>query len=317
MCNRSLSIDILIIKLGALGDFIQSLGPIKAIREHHPTSKITLLTTLPYEKLANQSGYVDTIWIDDRPRIYQVVKWLNLRNRLRIGKFSRVYDLQTSDRSASYFKLFPNTEKPEWSGIVKGCSHHHSNPNRNFMHTQDRQREQLQIAGINLVPPTDLSWMTSDLSYFSLPQSYGLLVPGGAAHRPAKRWPTKRYAELAAHMSSKGITPIILGTSAESDIASKILKFSPETRDFTGKTSLIDIGAMAKNAKFVVGNDTGPMHIASATNCPCIVLFSNESDPKLCAPKGRNTSIIARKSLMDLNANDVLTSSIFRQISIR
>jgi ADP-heptose:LPS heptosyltransferase len=313
MLSRSLRTDILIIKLGALGDFIQSLGPMKAIREHHPAAQITLLTTLPYEKLAHQSGYVDTIWIDDRPRIYQFVKWLNLRNRLRLGKFSRVYDLQTSGRSASYFKLFSNTEKPEWSGIAKGCSHHHSNPSRNFMHTQDRQREQLQIAGIYQVPPTDLSWMTSDLSHFNLPQSYGLLVPGGAAHRPAKRWPTKRYTELAAHMNAKGITPIILGTSAESDVATKIVKFVPETLDFTGKTNLIDIGAMAKKAKLVVGNDTGPMHIASATNCPCIVLFSNESDPKLCAPKGKKTTIIARKSLVDLNTNDVLMSLTFEQ----
>jgi ADP-heptose:LPS heptosyltransferase len=311
MISTSLSTDILIIKLGALGDFIQSLGPIKAIREHHPTAQITLLTTRPYEELAYQSGYVDAIWIDDRPRIYQVFKWLNLQKRLRLGKFNRVYDLQTSDRSASYFRLFSNAEKPEWSGIVKGCSHQHNNPDRDFMHTQDRQREQLQMAGIYLVPPTDLSWMTSDLAHFNLPQSYGLLVPGSATHRPAKRWPTKRYAELAAHMNSKGITPIILGNSLENDLALKILKLVPEALNFTGQTNLIDIGTMAKKAKFVVGNDTGPMHIASATNCLCIILFSSESDPKLCAPKGKRTKIIACKNLMDLKTNDVLISLVF------
>ena len=311
MLSTSFSSDILIIKLGALGDFIQALGPMKAIRDHHPTTQITLLTTLPYKELACQSGYIDAIWIDDSPQIYQIFKWLALLKRLRSVKFSRVYDLQTSDRSASYFRLFPNAEKPEWSGIAKGCSHLHSNPNRNFMHTQDRQREQLQMAGIYIVPPTDLSWMTSDLSHFNLPQSYGLLVPGGAAHRPAKRWPTNCYAELAAHMSSKGITPIILGSSAERCLASKIVKLVPEALDFTGKTNLIDIGAMAKKAKLVVGNDTGPMHIASATNCPCIVLFSNESNPRLCAPKGKKTTILECKSLVDLNINDVLMSSLF------
>ena len=311
MLSTSLGRNILIVKLGALGDFIQALGPMKAIREHHPLAQITLLTTQPYKELAYQSGYVDAIWIDERPSIYQVVKWHNLQKCLRLGKFNRVYDLQTSDRSSSYFKLFSNTEKPEWSGIAKGCSHRHSNPNRNFMHTQDRQREQLQVAGIFLVPPTDLSWMTSDVSHFNLPQSYGLLVPGGATHRLAKRWPAKRYAELAAHMNSIGITPVILGSSAESDLASNIIKLAPEALDFTGETNLLDIGAMAKSAKFAIGNDTGPMHIASAVNCPSVVLFSNESDPELCAPKGQKTTIIASKSLVDLNVNDVLTSSIF------
>ncbi len=306
MHNTSLSKNILIIKLGALGDFIQALGPMKAIRKHHPKAKITLLTTPPFEEIAHQSGYVDVVWIDDGPQISQVVKWLNLRKRLRLGKFGRVYDLQTSGRSTSYYRLFSNTDKPEWSGIAKGCSHHHSNPNRNFMHTLDRQREQLRIAGIYIVPPTDLSWMTFDLSHFNLPQAYGLLVPGGATHRPSKRWPTSRYAELAAHMHSKGITPIILGGLAETDLASKIEKLVPEAINFTGRTSLLDIGTMAKNAKIAVGNDTGPMHIASATNCPCVVLFSNVSDPKLCAPKGKETTIITRKNLVSLSTNDVL-----------
>jgi ADP-heptose:LPS heptosyltransferase len=314
MRSTSLSTDILIIKLGALGDFIQALGPMKAIREHHSTAKITLLTTLPYEELASQSGYVDAIWIDDRPSIYQVVKWLNFRKRLHLGKFNRVYDLQTSGRSASYFRLFSKAEKPEWSGVAKGCSHHHSNPNRDFMHTQDRQREQLQMAGIYLIPPTDLSWIASDVSHFNLPQSYGLLVPGGATHRPAQRWPIKRYAELAAHMNSKGITPVILGSSAEITLASKIVESTPEAIDFTGKTNLLNIGTIAKNAKIAVGNDTGPMHIASATNCPCVVLFSNGSDPRLCAPRGQKTTIIVRKNLMDLNTSDVLMSSIFDYI---
>ena len=44
--------NILIIKLGALGDFIQALGPMKSIRDHHPGTHITLLTTHHYEELA-------------------------------------------------------------------------------------------------------------------------------------------------------------------------------------------------------------------------------------------------------------------------
>jgi hypothetical protein len=40
---------ILVIKLSALGDFIQATGPMKAIRTHHPDARITLLTTAPFE----------------------------------------------------------------------------------------------------------------------------------------------------------------------------------------------------------------------------------------------------------------------------
>src|SRR6266568_4059670 len=43
---------ILVIKLGALGDFVQALGPAAAIRAHHPEAAITLLTTAPFAELA-------------------------------------------------------------------------------------------------------------------------------------------------------------------------------------------------------------------------------------------------------------------------
>ena len=58
---------ILVIKLGALGDFIQALGPMAAIRKHHPDAHITILTTKPFENFAKDCGYFDEIWLDERP----------------------------------------------------------------------------------------------------------------------------------------------------------------------------------------------------------------------------------------------------------
>lgn len=300
--------QILVIKLGALGDFIQALGPLKAIRDHHPDQEITLLTTRPYEELARASGTVDHIWIDDRPRIYQVGKWLALRSRLRAGQFTRVYDLQTSDRSSSYFKLFAAANKPEWSGIARGCSHPHANPGRDFMHTQDRQREQLKMADIEHTPIADMSWANGDISAFNLPKSFALLVPGGAPHRPAKRWPIDRYLVLAQHLADTGVTPVLLGTGSESVLVAPLTQVVPEAVNLVGRTSLLDIASIAKHAKIAIGNDTGPMHIIAAAGCPSVVLFSKESDPNLCAPRGAQTMILQRDDLAQLNLDDILES---------
>lgn len=298
---------ILVIKLGALGDFVQALGPLQAIRNHHPDQEIVLLTTRPFEDLARASGAVDTIWIDDRPRFYQIGKWRALRQRLQAGDFERVYDLQTSDRSSAYFKLF-GAPSPEWSGIAHGCSHPHANPKRDFMHTQDRQREQLEMAGISDVPPTDLSFAKVDIARFSLPDRYALLVPGGAPHRPRKRWPTERYGDLALHLANRSVTPVVLGTATEQTLARSICEAAPETLDLTGQTSLLDIAAIAASATVAIGNDTGPMHLIAASGCPSVVLFSDDSDPALCAPRGRQTSILRQDDLAQLPLEDVLAS---------
>jgi ADP-heptose:LPS heptosyltransferase len=206
---------ILVIKLGALGDIILALGPFAALRRAHPDAHITLLTTGPFGEFLRPSPYFDDIWIDTRPSLLRIDQWLALRRRLRGGSFDRVYDLQTADRSGWYFRLMGPGPRPEWSGIAPGCSHPHANPDRDFMHSIERQNEQLAMAGIATVPDPDLSWVTGDAAQFDLAVPYALLVPGGAPHRPAKRWPAVHYARLAAQLAGDNIQPVILGTAAE------------------------------------------------------------------------------------------------------
>lgn len=275
---------ILVIKLSALGDFVQACGPFAAIRAHHADADITLLTTRPYAEFAAASPYFDHVWIDDKPKVWQVAKVLELRRRLAGGHFKRVYDLQTSDRSSSYFKMMG---KVEWSGIASGCSLPHDNPGRDFMHTLDRQAEQLRMAGIETTPLPDLSWVKGDGHRFGLPHPYVLLCPGGAPHRPAKRWPAERFAALSVWLAARGITPVVLGTANEADEIAAITEGCPQAVSLAGRTSFLDVVALAREAMAAVGNDTGPMHLIAAAPCPAVVLFSHDSDPELCAPRGR------------------------------
>ena len=240
--------NILVIKLGALGDIIMALGPYAAIRQHHPDAKITLLTTPTFRAFLEPSGYFDEIWTDSRPSLLQVSDWLNLKSRLRQGSFSRVYDMQTSDRSGWYFRLFGSQRRPEWSGIARGCSHPHANSDRDYMHSIERQDEQLAMAGIPSVPSADLSWVTADTGRFGLEKRFVLLVPGGAPHRLAKRWPAERYAELAQTLAGLGIQPVILGSSAEAPLAREIMSTCSSAKNLCGQTDLADIAVLAREA---------------------------------------------------------------------
>ena len=46
---------VLVVKLGALGNVVLSLGPFAAVRRHHADAHITLLTTSPYAAWLAQS----------------------------------------------------------------------------------------------------------------------------------------------------------------------------------------------------------------------------------------------------------------------
>ena len=126
---------ILVIKLGAMGDIVQATGPFAAIRRHHADDHIVLLTTRPFLDFATAGGWFDEVWTDERPKWWQVRACLASLKRVRTGRFDRIYDLQTSDRTAILFHLLGPGRRPQWSGIVRGCSHRHANPRRDLMHT--------------------------------------------------------------------------------------------------------------------------------------------------------------------------------------
>ena len=296
---------ILVIKLGALGDIVIALGPFAAIRRDHSKARITLLTTPSFAEFLRPCGYFDEIWVDNRPAFHQLGDWINLRRRLRAGKFDMVYDLQTSDRSGWYFRLMGPGRRPQWSGIARGCSHPHANPKRDFMHSIERQNEQMAMAGIRDVPATDVSWADADISNFALEEPFCLMVPGGASHRPAKRWPAKRYGLLAQTFAADGIQPVVLGTENEAMLGEEIYSLCDQTLDLTGKTNLIQIAALARSAYRAVGNDTGPMHMIAAAGCPSVVLFSGVSDPKLTAPRGPEIRILQQESLLAMRVDEV------------
>lgn len=303
---------ILVIKLGALGDFIQASGPFKAIRQHHSSETITLLTSKYFYDFAKISPWFDHIKIDHRPKPLQFMKWLKLRTWIRNSGFTRVYDLQTSDRSNFYYKMlmpFSTLDpKPDWSGIAPGCSHPHDNPRRDLMHTIDRQKEQLKIAGIDKIPSGDFSWVNTNISSFGLNDNFVIIVPGGASHRPNKRWPAHYYSELIEYFTSEEIQVVLIGGKEEKPLLSELEKVDLNCISLAGKTTLIDLFGLARKSIATIGNDTGPMHIAAASGCKTIVLYTPTSDPSLCAQRGDNVTIFQTDSISDTKPLQIIES---------
>ena len=277
---------ILVLKLGAMGDLVQAFAPFAAIRAHHVADTVTLLTAAPYAALCAASPWFDAVQVDDRPAWWNLRALAALRRGLR--GFDFVYDLQTSGRSSRYFRL---RGLPGWSGIARGASHRHDHPERDRMHTRERQSDQLARAGIGAAPCPDLSWLATAGPV--LPPPYALLVPGAAPHRPAKRWPADRFAALGLRLLERGLRPVLVGAAADAPLAAAILRDCPRALDLTGRTSLIELGGLAARASLAVGNDTGPMHLAAAMGCRAIVLFSRHSDPALTAPRGPDPAAVS------------------------
>lgn len=301
--------DILILKHGALGDIILATAAFKAIRAKHPAARITLLTTKPFVELLAKSPYFNEIWVDSKPKWHQRKTLCRLRSMLNSKRWAFVYDLQCSGRTSLYPWLF-HRPWPKISTYNRWVSH----PRKTYdtgVHALTNLRRQLALANIEVGAIPDLGWLQENINGLLAAigaSPFALLVPGGAAHRPEKRWPAEHYASLAQELAGRGLTPVLIGTNAEKEVLESIAARVPKVVNLGGKTTIGQLASLARAAKIAVGNDTGPMHVIGAAGCPSVVLFSHASDPVRSAPVGEAITVLRERALAELSVDRVLGS---------
>lgn len=117
-----------------------------------------------------------------------------------------------------------------------------------------------------------------------------VLQPGAAS--AAKVWPG--FAALARRLRAGGLPLVALagpadGPAVEALLADGVLQEGTLARDWP----LPEIAALLSLARAVVGNDSGPTHLAAAVGCPTVALFG-PTDPAVWAPLGAHVRVIAR-----------------------
>jgi ADP-heptose:LPS heptosyltransferase len=296
--------EILIIKLGALGDLFQSEGALHDIRQHHPTARITLLTGPAYRKLMERCPWIDAVETDPRAPRWRLDRMLDLRRRLTARSYSMVYDLQNVSRTAFYRRWFlPRTP---WSGTAPGCSHPHRVPNPKSIPSLERLAGQLSDAGVPVrhTPAPDLSWAADDvkpiLDDAGVAAPYVVLLPGSSARLPQKRWPG--YAALAERLIAKGMTVVTVPGPEELDLCRTI----PGTTLTGGRwLNFFQLAGVLAGARLAVGNDSGPTHLSAHLGRPTIALFGSHMAAHLTGIDRPNVTCLEVRDLKDLDVDRV------------
>ena len=308
--------NILIIKHGAVGDIVFSLGAFKALREHHKKDHLILMTSSPFQAFAKKTKYFDEIWIDDRPRLWKIWDCWKLFQQFKERNLYRIYDLQRSKRTKLYYKIlnFFLKPSPQWSGNIEGCTFPFTSPYQMKMHICDAHAKQLEIAGIANTPLPNLDWLQESIKDIQLPKKFFLFVPGCSASQSHKRWPAENFAAIAQRLVKEhGITPVILGTQEEQEAIQHIQEACPKAVSLMGMVSLWQIPTLARQAIGALGHDTGPMHMITIADCPSTFLFSYSSIPARCGPKKPHSIVLKTHNLKDIGIETVHQHLQFRK----
>ena len=297
---------ILVIRYGALGDMVFCFQTFHEIRKAHKDAEIALLTAPAFAKFAETMPWFDKVLIDTHPSIKRPDQWLALAKEVRAFQPKRVYELHGKLRQSILYALLGGPFGPEWSGAAPLCSHKRLWPPEPGMHFTGFLAAQMRLAGVKPREPADLAWLNAPLGGFSLPPRYAVLIPGSTPGQDYKRWPAQSYAELAGKLNTRGLPTILIGTKQDEDVTEVIKALVPDIIDLTNKTSLFELASILRQSTLVVGNDTGPMHLAAALGAPTWALLSAHTNPVWSSPPGPKVAWLQSEVLADLGVDKVL-----------
>jgi ADP-heptose:LPS heptosyltransferase len=129
------------------------------------------------------------------------------------------------------------------------------------------------------------------------------LHPGAGV--AAKRWPAERYASLMAWLSRRaGLRLLLLGGPEERDLTDRVAALSGVSPvNLAGMLSLRGLMAILKQSHLMIGNDSGPTHLAAALGVPTVALFGGTNQAAEWAPIGERVHLVQPPSRLPVGAS--------------
>lgn len=281
--------NILVVKLSAIGDVIHALPVSYAIKETYPSARLTWVVEPPARELLVDNPYIDEILLFEKKKFKSFGGFRKnfgpFRERLRQGNFGIALDLQGLGKSAAiaYFSGAPrrlgtcNMREMSYK-ISEPVIGPHANG-----HIVERYLDVVRAIGCRVgevrfplvVSEKDEQIAKELLVKGGVPEASAYAVFAVGANWPNKRWSAQSYAALSAWLYDRKIIPVLVGGGAvDEGIAAEIMAQTDiPPVELIGKTSLKQLAAVLRGARFVLGGDTGPVHLAAGLSVPTVMLM--------------------------------------------
>lgn len=309
--------NILIVKLSAIGDVIHTIPALNAVRKKYPDAHITWLVEEAAYSVIKGHKALDRIIIPRRKTWLKGFAWrfclknireaCNFIKELRDTRYDLILDFQALLKSGVLIGLARGRRK---IGFDKGLEHQeHSYIFLNERIKPVDMEVHALTRGIMLLESIGIK---SREAVFNLPISdqdrnaaNDLLMKHGikrlellVAINPIAKWETKlwdnlKFANFADRLIKQANADVIFTGSMEDSEAIEDIISNMKTRaaNFAGKTGLKTLAALYEKASIVVSTDTGPMHLSAAIGTPVVALFGPTA-PWRTGPFGPGHKII-------------------------
>lgn len=275
--------NVLIVRLGALGDIVHAVPAVAAIRAAHPDARIDWLVE------AKHRAIVDLVTVVDRSLAIErrsAGGWFDVVKRLRGEHYDWAVDFQGliksgllarasgARRVAGFSKgqLRESTARLFYTDVeglpVDGREGHVVWKNLRLLRTMGIEDARVTFPFRHVDSPA----LEAVRSGADGHRPFALVNPGAAW--PNKRWPTAAYGLVAAFLRDvHGLRSFLLWGPGETATAQAVVDASEGAARLAPETTVADILALSAAAAIVVSGDTGPLHLATAAGAPTVSIF--------------------------------------------
>lgn len=298
---------ILVIKLRAVGDVVLSTLVLPNLHAAFPASTIDFLTEKPSVDVLRLHPAVDRTLVYDR----RTMSGLALIRMVRREKYDLVIDLFGNPRTALVTRVSGAHRRVGYRFRGRSYAYTHVvTPRGGEVHNSQFNLDALESIGVPIVDRTlrffygtgDVTYVQQFLADAQLDHAAFVGINAGGGWY-TKRWHLKQFASLADRIHKQfGWTVVLPWGPGQRDEVETIARQMHSTPFVPPATSLSQLAALLARCAYVVSNDSGPMHIATAVNTPVLGIFG-PTRPELQGPYGTNNLTVRKESLDCLGCN--------------
>ena len=299
---------ILVIKFGGIGDVLMSTPVLPNLREYFPNAHIDYLTLIKNRDVLMDNHYIDRVLTFDA----RIDKSWDLLRHIRNKGYNLVIDLFCNPRTALLTYITGAKYRVGFKFRGRKYAYNIKAVGRGGeVHNSDFNLDALIKAGIPIVSKKlNLSVNVVHKEYAekfikdnNLGNEFliGLAITGGWE---SKRYKIKDYIELMSLISSKyNVKFLILwGNKKEFKDAQEIKNHFKDTSFIIPDSPIRYLAALIKTCKVIIGNDSGPLHLAGAVEVPALGIYG-PTNPKLQGPYGEQNVTAENTKLDCLHCN--------------
>jgi 3-deoxy-D-manno-octulosonic-acid transferase/heptosyltransferase-1 len=302
--------NILIVKLSAIGDVIHTLPSLAALRKLYPDAHITWVVEEAAADLIKNHHYLDAVlisrrksWIEDfrqgeiRRPLQEIFSFIK---KLRQRPYDLVIDFHGLLKSSLIVLLSAGRRKLGYDSLqeLSGLFINDRIPEDMNKHAVDRYLDFPRYLGAKtnqaeFVLPSDSA---AEAQVQSILQKHQLedkkfIAINPIAYWETKLWDNEKFARLADYIKTRLNIEVVFTGSERERLEQIVGMMKSKAVNLGGETSLPALAALYKKALLVITTDSGPMHLAAAVGTPVIALFG-PTDPRRTGPYGAGHTII-------------------------